>query len=154
MEYKKSINGQTFLISTESRKMQTQRVHKYLSEESYWAKLIPYSVVDKAIQNSLCFGVFAPDLGGLQVGFARVITDRATFAYLCDVYIEESYRGRGLSLWLMEVIMAYPDLQKLRRFLLATVGTHDLYRKFGFEVTATPERWMEIKNPDIYKKGM
>lgn len=150
MEYNKTFNGQAFQITTQNQRMQVDRVHRYLSEDSYWAKKIPYEVVERAIQNSLCFGVFASQDNGRQIGFARVITDRATFAYLCDVYIEETHRGLGLSKWLMDAIMNYPDLQKLRRFMLATVGTHDLYRKFGFEVTATPERWMEIKNPDIY----
>jgi GNAT superfamily N-acetyltransferase len=150
MEYNKTINGQGFRISTENELMQVKQIHRYLSEDSYWAAKIPFDVVDRSIKGSLCFGVFSMEKSE-QVGFARMITDKATFAYLCDVYIEETYRGLGLSVWLMEVIMAYPELQRLRRYLLATVGTHGLYEKFGFEITKNPERWMEIKNPDIYK---
>lgn len=150
MEYNKTIKDQTFLISAKSSKMQIERIHRYLSQDSYWAAHIPLEVVKRSVANSLCFGVFLSK-GGEQIGFARMITDKATFAYLCDVYIEEAYRGLGLSVWLLDVIMSYPDLQNLRRYLLATVGAHGLYEKFGFEVTKNPERWMEIKNPDIYK---
>lgn len=151
MEYNKTINGRAFRVSAENELMQVERIHRYLSEDSYWAMKIPLDVVRRSIDGSLCFGVFCEEFGH-QVGFARVITDKATFAYLCDVYIEQAYRGLGLSKWLMEVVMGYPELQKLRRFLLATVGAHELYKKFGFEVTSTPDRWMEIKNPDIYKR--
>lgn len=139
-----------FTISTEPSRLQIERIHKFLSQESYWSASIPISVVRKAAANSLCFGVY--DKSNAQVGFARVVTDRATFAWLCDVYVEESARGHGLSKWLMSCVMSHPDLQNLRRICLATKDAHSLYAKFGFEVTQAPANWMEIKDNEIYKK--
>lgn len=150
-DYSKTVNGQQFLITTDAHRMQLDRIHHYLSVESYWSKYVPMAIVKRSVENSLCFGVFHCVMDDwIQIGFARVITDRATFAYLCDVYIEPDLRGQGLSKWMMECVQLHPDLQNLRRFLLATLDAHELYKKFGFEVSKTPERWMEIKNPDIY----
>ena len=143
-----------FTISTEKSKIDIEYVHDFLSG-SYWSAGIPVQTVKKAVEGSLCFGVYHNDKQtlpvGKQVGFARMITDSATFAYLADLFIDENYRGRGLSKWLMEVIMAHPDLQGLRRMLLSTRDAHSLYKKFGFTELTNVERWMQIHNPDVYK---
>jgi GNAT superfamily N-acetyltransferase len=106
-------------------------------------------VLTRAVAGSLCFGLYH---GAEQVGFARVITDRATFAYLCDVYILEAHRGRGLGRWLMELVVAHPALQGLRRFVLVTRDAHRLYERFGFQPLARPEGYMEIYRPDVYAR--
>lgn len=139
-----------FIVSTDRSKLQIERIHRFLSQEAYWSQLIPISVVRKAISNSLCFGLFADN--GSQIGFARVITDSATFAWLCDVYIEEPARGQGLSKWLMSCVMKHPSLTNLRRICLTTKDAHSLYAKSGFEVSKTPGYWMEIKDNEVYKK--
>jgi len=136
-----------YRISTDVNAMDVDAIHAYLSR-SYWAQGIPRDVVAKAIAGSLCFGIFENEQ---QVGFARVTTDRATFAYLCDVYVLEDHRGRGLATWLMEAVVAHPDLQGLRRFLLATRDAHHLYEKFGFVPLARPDIFMEINRPEIYR---
>ena len=136
-----------FIITIDKSKIEATYVHHFLSH-SYWAKDIPMETVQKSIEGSLCFSVFYPNQ---QIGFARVITDEATFAYLADVFIDENFRGRGLSKWLMEIIVSYPSLQGLRRFLLATRDAHDLYKQFGFESLKNTDRWMEIHKPDVYK---
>lgn len=135
-----------FTISTDRSKLDRETIHKFLSG-SYWATGIPRDVVDRSIEGALCFGVFE---NGRQVGFARVITDSATFAYLADVFVLESQRGRGLAAWLMECILAHPDLQGLRRWMLVTRDAHPLYRKSGFRDLAHPERIMEMTFPGIY----
>jgi GNAT superfamily N-acetyltransferase len=135
-----------YRISSEASAMDVDAIHAYLSG-SYWAQGIPRAVVAKAIAGSLCFGIFASDG---QVGFARVVTDRATFAYLSDVYVLEEHRGRGLATWLMEAVVAHPELQGLRRFVLATRDAHRLYEKFAFVPLARPEIFMEINRPGIY----
>ena len=140
------MNAADYTISTDAARLDATAIHAYLSR-SYWAAGIPLALVRRAIDHSLCFGVFHRDE---QVGFARVITDRATFAYLADVYVLEAHRGRGLAKWLMEVIMSHPALQGLRRFALSTRDAHALYRQFGFEVVANPERHMEIMRRNIY----
>ena len=131
-----------FIISTDKSKIDIVAVHNYLCNESYWAKNIPIDVVKKSIEGSCCFGLYNKNE---QVGFARVITDHATFAYLADVFIAAAYRGRGLGKWLMEVIMKYPELQGLRRWLLATRDAHGLYAKSGFIPLDKPERIMGLK---------
>jgi GNAT superfamily N-acetyltransferase len=136
-----------FTITTDKKKMDIEVIHQFISQ-SYWAKGIPIATMQKAIEGSLCFGVFH---GERQVGFARVVTDKATFAYLADVFIIEEYRGKGLSKWLMEIIIGQPELQGLRRFLLATRDAHGLYRQFGFKDMVSAENLMQIHNPDIYK---
>jgi GNAT superfamily N-acetyltransferase len=142
-----------FSISTDKTLLQVEAVHSFLSTKAYWSLGIPVSTLHKAIDGSICFGLYHDTLNGLlQIGFARVVTDYATFAWLCDVYVEEAYRGQGLSKWLVESIRNHPDLQGLRRFCLTTKDAQTLYSQFGFEVTKTPEFWMEIKDNDIYKK--
>jgi GNAT superfamily N-acetyltransferase len=135
-------------ISTDKSKLDVEYVHRFL-RESYWAQDIPLEVVAKSIEGSICFGMY---YASRQIGFARVITDSATFAYLADVFIDEDFRGNGLAKWLVEEIMGYPELDGLRRFMLATRDAHGLYQKFGFSPLSSPERWMQIHNPDIYKK--
>lgn len=135
-----------YSISSDPKKLDIPAIHAYLSE-SYWSRGIPIEVLQKAIEGSICFGAFC---GKDQVGFARVITDRATFAYLCDVYVLEQHRGEGLARELMESIMQHPELQGLRRFTLVTRDAHGLYEKFGFKPLSKPEGYMEILRPDVY----
>ena len=137
-----------FYISTENKKMDIDLIHSFLSR-SYWAEGISKEIIGRSVEGALCFGVFENDK---QVGFARMITDKATFAYLADVFIIEEYRGRGLSKWLMEVIMSHPDLQGLRRMVLATKDAHGLYKQFGFTPLINVDRWMHILDPDVYKR--
>ncbi len=137
-------------LSTDPTRLQPAVVHDYLANYSYWAKGIPLEIVLHSIENSLCFGLYH---GGNQVGFARVITDQATFAYLADVFVLPEHRGRGLSKWLMESILGRPDLQGLRRWLLGTADAHGLYEQFGFTSLAAPGRWMEIARPGIYQSA-
>jgi len=137
-----------FVISTDRDRLDRDAVHGSLTE-SYWAREISREVVLRSIENSLCFGVYGD---GKQVGFARVISDYATYAYIADVFVLESYRGHGLGKWLMECIMHHPLLQGLRRWSLATMDAHGLYSKFGFSRLETPERFMELHNPEIYKR--
>ncbi len=139
-------NGE-FIISTDRNRLQIDAIHKFLSEESYWARERTKKQTITAIKNSLPFGVYK---GENQIGFARVVTDYATFAYLGDVYILEEFRGRGLSKWLMEVIVNHPKLQGLRRWILATKDAHLLYEKFEFTALKFPERWMEKSAPNAY----
>lgn len=137
-----------FTISTDRSKLDRGAIHGFLAG-SYWAKGIPRDVVDRSIDGSLCFGVFD---GERQVGFARVITDFATFGYLADVYVLESHRSRGLAKWLMESILAHPELQGLRRWMLATHDAHGLYRKAGFTPLAHPDHFMELVFRGIYER--
>jgi len=134
-----------FKISTDKSLIDFETVYNYLNGESYWAKGIPVEKLRKAIQNSMCFGVY--DKENSQVGFARVITDQATFAYICDVFILPGFRGLGLSKWLIQSILGHPDLQGLRRWSLATADAHGLYSQFGFTQITRPDRWMEIFRP-------
>jgi GNAT superfamily N-acetyltransferase len=137
-----------YAISTDPGRLDRERIHAFLAG-SYWAGGIPRDTVDRSIDGALCFGLYeGPD----QIGFARVITDRATFAYLADVFVLESHRGRGLAVWLMEVIRAHPDLQGLRRWILMTRDAHGLYRKFGFHEMKDPARCMEIVDREVYRR--
>ncbi len=136
-----------FEISTDPARIDLALVHEFLTN-SYWAKGVPLETVQRSIQHSLCFGIYQQMR---QIGFARVITDYATFAYVADVFVNQPYRGRGLSKWLIECIRSHPQLQGLRRWLLATRDAHGLYRQFGFTPMANPDRWMEIHNPDVYR---
>ena len=136
-----------FNISTEKERMDIDLIHSFLTR-SYWAEGISKEIIRRSIEGALCFGVFENDK---HVGFARMITDRATFAYLADVFIIEEYRGLGLSKLLMEVIMSHPDLQGLRRMMLATRDAHELYKKFGFTPLNNVDRWMHIHHPDVYR---
>jgi GNAT superfamily N-acetyltransferase len=132
---------ENFIISTDKEKLDTVFIHAYLSGESYWSKNIPYDVLLKSIEGSVCFGVYD---GEKQIGFARVITDGATFGYLADVFIIHAYRGIGLSKWLMKCILEHPGLQGFRRWMLATKDAHGLYKQFGFEPLKNPERIMGL----------
>jgi GNAT superfamily N-acetyltransferase len=138
---------QPFIISTDKNKLNIPLIHRFLSTESYWAKDIPYETVKKTVQHSLTFGVYENEE---QIGFARVITDFTTFAYLADVFILPSHRGKGLSKKLLQTIMEYPELQGLRRWMLATADAHGLYEQFGWTSIKEPARWMEIHAKDIY----
>lgn len=138
-----------YLISTDKSRLDLAVIHRFITT-SYWAPGIPMETVKRSIEHSLAFGVYK---GDAQVGFARVITDYATFAYIGDVFILEEFRGQGLSKWLMEVVAAHPDLQGLRRWLLLTRDAHGLYRKTGFTEPKTPERYMEKFFPDVYERA-
>jgi uncharacterized protein len=136
-----------FLFTTDAARLDLDVIHDFLSMRSYWAEGVPREVVARSIAKSLCFGIYD---GAMQVGFARVISDYATFAYLADVFIIESYRGRGLSKALMETVMSHPHLQGLRRWLLGTADAHGLYLQFGFAEPKHPERQLERADPDVY----
>jgi len=133
-----------FTISTDKSLLDFDAIYNYLNEESYWARGIPAEKVKKAIENSMCFGIYKDNK---QAGFTRVVTDKATFAYLCDVFVLPGYRGVGLSKWLMQTITEHPDLQGLRRWSLATSDAHGLYKQFGFVPLSRPETWMEKFKP-------
>lgn len=137
-----------FIFSDDKQKIDPIAIHHYLSTQSYWAKDIPLQVVQTSIENSLCFGIYKDTK---QVGFARWITDKATFAYLADVYVEEQYRGLGLSKKLMSLMLFHKDLQGLRRYMLATQDAHGLYAQFGFKAIENPERLMGIAIQNPYK---
>jgi GNAT superfamily N-acetyltransferase len=155
-----------FIVSDRRDLLQLERVHEFLTAKAYWCLGITYETVAKAAENSLCFGAYRVSVGSAisrlentpkntpdvtpehileQVGYARVVTDFSTFAWICDVYINEAARGQGLSKRLMEAILAHPQLQGLRRICLATHDAHELYKQFGFIVTKTPKNWLEIK---------
>jgi GNAT superfamily N-acetyltransferase len=137
-----------FVVSTDPALIDLNVVHGFLTE-CYWAKGIPRDVVARSIENSLCFGVYAE---GKQVGFARVISDYATYAYIGDVFLIESLRGRGLGKWLIECVMRHPRLQGLRRWSLVTRDAHGLYSKLGFEPLKKPQNYMELHRPDVYQE--
>ena len=138
-----------FEIDTDATRLDRALIHRWLSQESYWAQGVPREVLDRALQHSLCFGAY---LDGSQVGFARAITDRATFAYLADVFVLPEQRGRGCAQQLMDAVMAHPELQGLRRFALATRDAHALYARYGFTPLARPETFMEFYRPEIYRR--
>lgn len=140
-----------YLISTDRSNLDVALIHDYLSNSTYWATGRKIEVVKRSIDNSLCFGLFKTNSEGQrqQVGFARVVTDYATFAWLADVFILEEHRGQGLGKWLSDVIVAHPDLQGFRRWVLATKDAHELYRRVGFRELHRPERWMERPDPNM-----
>jgi N-acetylglutamate synthase-like GNAT family acetyltransferase len=140
----------SLFITTDKQKMDIDYIHRFLAKDSYWAENIPIEIVKKSIEGSMCFGVFESEK---QIGFARVVTDKATFGYLADVFIDELYRGCGLSKWLMEIIMAHPELQGFRSWMLGTKDAHGLYAQFGFRTLDEPQRIMRKSNPDVYKKN-
>lgn len=130
-----------YTLSTDKSRLELARLHDYLSNTAYWAQGRSLETVLKSIEHSLCFGIYAE--GGRQVGFARVVTDYATFAWLCDVFVLEAHRGKGLGKWLVEAVVSHPELQGIKRTLLATRDAHELYRRYGsFEGLPAPERWM------------
>jgi len=135
-----------YVISDERARLDMAAIHEFLSNETYWATGRGKEIVERSIANSLPFGIYhSKDL----VGFARVVTDYATFAWVADVFVLPAYRGRGLAKWLMEVIVAHPQLQGFRRWVLATKDAHELYRRFGFRELHRPERWMERPDPNM-----
>ncbi|MFC1975444.1 GNAT family N-acetyltransferase [Chloroflexota bacterium] len=137
IEYKRD----DYNISTDKAKLDLNLIHNFLSQRSYWAQGRSLAIVEKSIEHSLCFGMY--DRAGEQIGFARVVTDYATFAWLCDVFILETHRGQNLGKWLIECIINYSDLQMPKRMLLATQDAHELYRRYGnFEELQNAERWM------------
>jgi len=135
-------------ISTDPDRLDVAAVHRFLSEDAYWSPGVPLEVVRRSLDGSIVFGVYR---GGEQIGMARVVTDRATFAWVCDVFVLPGHRGDGLGKWLMECVKSHPDLQGLRRWLLATRDAHGLYAQFGF-VEVAPGRLMEIVDPDVYRR--
>ena len=143
MEWEKN----NFTVSTDKTKLNLSVIHNYL-KTSYWAQDIPESVIKTSIENSLVFGLYD---GETQIGFAKIITDKATFAYLADVFVINKYQGKGLGKWLVECVMSHDDLQGLRRILLATRDAHTLYEKYGFKPLLQPERFMQVWKPDVYK---
>ena len=138
-----------YTLSTDPARLDRGLIHRFLSEESYWAPGIPRQVVERALDNSLCFGVYR---AGEQAAFARAVTDRATFGYLADVFVVEAHRGAGLGVWLVECVLEHPDLQGLRQFILGTADAHDLYARFGWRPLDRAERFrtIEHKPEDIY----
>lgn len=135
-----------YRLSADPSQLDLAAIHAFLTE-SYWAKGIPLNVVERSVHNSVCFGLYHHQT---QVGFARVVTDRATFAYLADVYVLPQHRGQGLSKWMMQYILDHPSLQGLRRWLLATRDAHGLYAQFGFTPLPEPGRFMQRHNPQVY----
>ena len=140
-------NNPAYTLSTDTEKIDFATVHNYLSKHAYWSLNIPGETLKTAIKNSLNFGIF---FNGTQVGYARVITDYATIAYLGDVFILPEHRGKALSKWLMETMTKHPQLQGLRRWILLTRDAHELYKKYGWKEIAVPARWMEKHDPNVY----
>jgi GNAT superfamily N-acetyltransferase len=138
-----------FTVTTDRARLDRDVIVRFLAS-SYWAENISRSTVDKSIDNSLCFGLLEENR---QIGFARVVTDSATFAYLADVFVLPEHRGAGLGKWLIECVVSHPELQGLRRWVLGTRDAHGLYRRFGFTPLKRPEIFMEIVNPDVYRAG-
>lgn len=137
---------QPYEISSDITRLNVKSIHAFLTQ-TYWSPGIPFATVERAVRNSVCVGAY---IGNEQVGFARMVTDRATFAYLADVYVLEKHRGNGLSRRMMEAIMQLPELQGLRRMMLVTRDAHGLYEKFGFKPLAAPSRFMELHNANAY----
>jgi hypothetical protein len=137
-----------FEVSDDPARLDLAVVHRFISKESYWAEGIPQALLARAIANSLCFGLYE---GARQLGFARMVTDRATYGYLCDVFVERAQRGSGLGKWLVACVLEHPDLQGLRRIALMTRDAHDLYRPFGFGALPDASRYLEIHRPDVYR---
>jgi GNAT superfamily N-acetyltransferase len=139
----------TIEYSTDLSRIDFDCVYDWIARKSYWAGQMPRGVFDRAVGGSLCFGALE---GGATVGFCRVITDRATFAYIADVFVDPERRGRGIGKGLIRAVSAHPELQDLRRWLLVTADAHGLYAHHGFEALATPERFMERRDPDVYER--
>jgi GNAT superfamily N-acetyltransferase len=147
LQYEYVVDG--FCFSTDKAKIDLAYVHHFLSQQSYWATGVPIEIVKRSIENSLSFGVYFENK---QIGFARLITDFATFGYLADVFVDEQFRGKGISKNLMQFIFSLDELKIFRRMILATRDAHSLYTKYGFKPLALPDRFMELHNPDVYKK--
>jgi GNAT superfamily N-acetyltransferase len=140
-----------YTITTDKDRLDIEAIHDFLSNHAYWCKNIPLDTVKRSVDNSLNFGLFHVNK---QIGFARVISDFSTIAYLGDVYVLPEYRGRGLSKWLMEQVMSHPELQGLRRWILLTSSAHGLYEQFGWSEIAKPELYMELYNPNVYTQNL
>ncbi len=138
-----------YTISTDQARLDVDAIHAFLAQ-SYWATHVPRDVVERSLRNALCFGLYCNEV---QIGLVRVVTDYATIAYVGDVYVLPEHRGRGLSKWMMECVLAHPELQHLRRWILITRDAHDLYRRFGFRELKRPEGFMELHDPDVYHTG-
>jgi GNAT superfamily N-acetyltransferase len=136
-----------YFLSTDRSLLDVELIHKFLSEQSYWAPRIPREIVERSLANSFCFGLFHESQ---QVGFARFVTDRATFAWLGDVFVIDAHRGQGLGKWMVETLLTHPDLQGLRRILLGTRDAHGLYAQYGFTPLADPSRFLEIHRPNLF----
>ena len=149
MEYYE-LKKDEYLLSTDPSKLQVDMIHSYLSKESYWALNIPKETVERSIKNSMPFGLYA---NGQQVGFARLVTDRTIFAYLADVFILPAFRGKGLSKWMIKFIQSHPELQGLRRWMLATRDAHGLYEQFGWTTLdeEAKKRLMHRHNKNVYQ---
>ena len=139
-----------FVISDDPARFDLARAHGWISEQSYWAQGIPRATFEKAINHSLVFAAYAAD--GAMAAMGRVVTDRATFGWLCDVFVDEVHRGAGLGKALMDYFKAHPDLQGFRRMHLATADAHGLYARYGFGPLTAADRWMEIRDPDVYRR--
>jgi len=137
-------------ISTDPARIDLDVTHRFLSDEAYWSPGVPREIVERAIGNSIVFGIYK---GSAQAGLARVVSDRATFAWICDVFVLPEHRGAGLGKWLMECVTAHPELQGLRRWMLATRDAHGLYRKYGFTELHDATRFMERWDPEIYRRS-
>ena len=144
----KQVRADHYEIDDDRARIDLQRVHRWIGDESYWARGIPFDLFKRSVDGARPFGIYAPD--GVQVGFARVISDGATFGYIGDVFVDTAHRGKALSKFLMTTIMAHPDLQGFRRWLLVTADAQGLYKQFGFEPLSNPERTMERRHPDPY----
>jgi GNAT superfamily N-acetyltransferase len=150
MEMTGKLTREGYEVSTDPGRLDIERIHQYLSTESYWAQNIPREVVERSLANSFCFGVYHHNK---QVGFARLVTDKATFAYLADVFIVPEHRGKGLSKWLLATMHAHPEMQGLRRWMLGTKDAHELYKQFGWKALTEEQfaRFMQWHTPDVYK---
>jgi GNAT superfamily N-acetyltransferase len=142
------VQAQELTISNDKADLDIEMVYTFLSQETPWAKGMPRETFERAIAGSMCFGGY---IDGRQIAFARLITDEATFAYLCDVFVLPDHRGQGHASALMKHVFASPSLQGLRRIVLVTTDAHRVYEPHGFTGLATPERYMELHNPDVYK---
>jgi GNAT superfamily N-acetyltransferase len=143
-----TIKHEGYTITTDKHLLKPEQIHAWLSTEAYWSKNIPFSLVKQAFDHSFCIGILYNDE---QIGYARLVTDYASFGYLADVYVIEEHRGKGLSKKMLSVIMELDWVKGLRRIMLATLDAHELYRQMGFVGTAFPERFMEINRPAIYE---
>ena len=149
MSYESWTRGE-YEISTDPARLDMDVTHRFLNQEAYWSQGIPRDVLERGAGNSMLFGAYK---GTEQAGFVRVVSDRATFAWICDVFVLPEHRGNGLGKWLMECVMAHPELQGLRRWLLATRDAHGLYEQYGFTELHDPTKYMERWDPEIYKRG-
>lgn len=137
-------------IDCDPRRLDRERIYDYLSRQSYWAQGLPRAIFERSIEHSLCFGAYADD--GAQVGFGRVVTDRATFAYLADIFVLEEWQGKGVGKQLVAAMLAHPALHDLRRMMLATADAHGLYAQYGFQPLSRPERMMERLEQNVYQR--